>query len=235
MLFERKGLYKEVLEYYIMYNNLAKIMATARKFGAKDPELWVTTLYYLASIHELHTEEIGEVVACIEEESLLPPLIVVQIVSQHPLATIELVRDYMRRSLESDITSMARDRASIKAYEEETEHMRVDIEGLRTSARIVQSRNCSMCTQTLDLPSVHFMCSYQGQPCSFHQRCLGENEKECPLCGPEVSRVRDVAAALKHSSLPDAQEDFFRQLNAQPSDSQRFATVAEFFSRGLFQ
>jgi len=39
--------------------------------------------------------------------------------------------------------------------------MRVDIEGLRTSARIVQSRNCSMCTQTLDLPSVHFMCSYQ--------------------------------------------------------------------------
>ena len=35
MLFERKGLYKEVLEYYIMYNNLAKIMATARKFGAK--------------------------------------------------------------------------------------------------------------------------------------------------------------------------------------------------------
>jgi len=37
-----------------------------------------------------------------------------QIVSQHPLATIELVRDYMRRSLESDITAMARDRASIK-------------------------------------------------------------------------------------------------------------------------
>jgi len=39
----------------------------------------VTTLYYLASCHELHTEEIGEVVACIEEESLLPPLIVVQV------------------------------------------------------------------------------------------------------------------------------------------------------------
>ena len=31
-----------------------------------------------------------------------------------------------------------------------------------------------------------------------------------------------MAAALKHASVTDAQEDFFRQLNAQPSGAQRF-------------
>ena len=43
----------------------------------------------------------AQVVAQIEEGALLPPLIVVQIVSQHPLATIDLVRGYMQRSLVS--------------------------------------------------------------------------------------------------------------------------------------
>ena len=235
LLLERKGLYKEVLEYYIMFDNLPKVMATARRFGGKDPGLWVTILHYLVACKQLHAAEMMEVVEQIEEGALLPPLIVVQIVSQHPDASVDLVRGYMQRSLESDMSAMARDRAAIKAYQEETHDMRQEIEALRTSARIVQSRNCSACGQTLDLPCVHFMCTHQGQPCSFHQRCLGENEKECPLCGPEAARVREVASALKHASVTDAQEDFHRQLNGQSSDAQRFSTIADFFSRGLFQ
>ena len=38
----------------------------------------------------------------------------------------------------------------------------------------------------------------------------------------DAERVREVATALKHASVTDAQEDFFRQLNAQPSGAQRF-------------
>ena len=42
-------------------------METARKFGDKDPELWVTAIYYLSSCPELHAAEIAEV------PWLLPP------------------------------------------------------------------------------------------------------------------------------------------------------------------
>ncbi len=51
-----------------------------------------------------------------------------QIVAQHPQATMELVRGFMQRSLESDMSSMSRNRAAIQAYQEETAHMRLEIE-----------------------------------------------------------------------------------------------------------
>ena len=54
-------------------------MAAVRRLGERDPELWVSTLHFLANCETLHSEEISEVVASIEEGSLLPPLIVVQV------------------------------------------------------------------------------------------------------------------------------------------------------------
>ena len=67
-------------------------------------------------------------------------------------------------------------------YEEETKKMREQIDELRTTPRIFQSRNCHACTvqasdglifilmtdilggSGLDMPSVHFFCNH-----SFHQ------------------------------------------------------------------
>jgi len=50
-----------MLEFHILYNDLPRIMETVRKFGGKEPELWVAALYHLAGCAELHTEEIEEV------------------------------------------------------------------------------------------------------------------------------------------------------------------------------
>jgi len=36
-------------------------MAAARRYGDRDPELWVSVLYFLASCETLHAEEISEV------------------------------------------------------------------------------------------------------------------------------------------------------------------------------
>jgi len=45
---------------------------------------------------------------------------------------------------------------------------------------------CSSCHGQLDLPSSHFMCKD-----SYHQRCISENETECPLCAPAHGVIRD--------------------------------------------
>jgi hypothetical protein len=67
---------------YIYIYICIKVMAAVRRLGERDPELWVSTLHFLANCETLHSEEISEVVASIEEGSLLPPLIVVQVYNE---------------------------------------------------------------------------------------------------------------------------------------------------------
>ena len=53
--------------------------------------------------------------------------------------------------------------------------------------RVFQLTRCSACGGQLDLPSVHFMCKH-----SYHQRCLGDNEAECPSCARSHGVVREI-------------------------------------------
>lgn len=66
--------------------------------------------------------------------------------------------------------------------------MRAEVAELRSAARIFQNTKCTACTSALDLPAIHFLCMH-----SFHQRCLGENEKECPVCAPANRTVLEAS------------------------------------------
>ena len=48
------------------------------------------------------------------------------------------------------------------------------------------------CNQTLGLPAVHFLCMH-----SFHQRCLGDNERECPKCAQTNRNMLEVRTDLR--------------------------------------
>ncbi|KAK1405485.1 hypothetical protein POM88_005090 [Heracleum sosnowskyi] len=83
--------------------------------------------------------------------------------------------------------------ANLKSLEEAVA-MRKEIHDLRTSARIFQLSKCTACTFTLDLPAVHFMCKH-----SFHQRRLGDYEKECPECASEYRSVLEMKRSLEQN------------------------------------
>lgn len=101
--------------------------------------------------------------------------------------------------------------------------MRKEIQDLRTNARIFQLSKCTTCTFTLDLPAVHFMCMH-----SFHQRCLGDNEKECPECAPEYRSVLEMKRSLEQNSKN--QDLFFNQVK---SSKDGFSVIAEYFGKGI--
>ncbi|RVW95083.1 Vacuolar protein-sorting-associated protein 11-like [Vitis vinifera] len=101
--------------------------------------------------------------------------------------------------------------------------MRKEIQDLRTNARIFQLSKCTACTFTLDLPAVHFMCMH-----SFHQRCLGDNEKECPECAPEYRSVLEMKRNLEQNSKD--QDQFFQQVK---SSKDGFSVIAEYFGKGI--
>lgn len=107
--------------------------------------------------------------------------------------------------------------------QEETSAMRKEIQDLRTNARIFQLSKCTACTFTLDLPAVHFLCMH-----SFHQRCLGDNEKECPACAPQYRSLLDMKKNLEENAKDH--DKFFQQLK---SSSDGFSVVAGYFGKGV--
>lgn len=101
--------------------------------------------------------------------------------------------------------------------------MRKDIQELRTDARVFQLSKCTACTFTLDLPAVHFMCMH-----SFHQRCLGDNEKECPECAAEYRSVLEMKRSLEQNAKD--QDWFFQQVK---NSKDGFSVIAEYFGKGV--
>jgi len=76
----------------------------------------------------------------------------------------------------------------------------------------------------LDLPAVHFLCMH-----SFHQRCLGENESECPVCAPTNKKIIEYKRSLAEGV--GEHDKFFKQLEGSQDG---FSIVADYFGRGLF-
>jgi hypothetical protein len=51
------------------------------------------------------------------------------------------------------------------------------------SANTFQGTKCHACTSSLSLPAVHFLCMH-----SFHERCVVDSDRQCPICAPEFRK-----------------------------------------------
>jgi tetratricopeptide (TPR) repeat protein len=226
-LYEKMKLYKEVLAVYMKDHDYQGLISTCKRLGESarggDPSLWNDVLSYFGEHGENCSDEVREVLVHIERDELLPPLIVLQKLSKNPNLTLAVVKEYVARQLQQETRLIEEDRKSIEKYQEETAAMRAEVQELRSHARIFQLSKCTACTSALDLPAVHFLCMH-----SFHQRCLGDNEKECPVCAPANRHVLDMKRSLE-ANVND--HDTFFQLLRNSDDG--FSVIAEYFGRGI--
>jgi len=79
---------------------------------------------------------------------------------------------------------------------------------ITTQPQIFQLTKCVACATPLDLPAIHFLCMH-----SFHHRCLGDSDQECPVCHEDNrkvphaqthTRANDDQRMLHTSALPPA-------------------------------
>lgn len=226
-LYEKLKLYKEVIACYTQAHDHEGLIACCKRLGDSgkggDPSLWVDLLKYFGELGEDCSKEVKEVLTYIERDDILPPIVVLQTLSRNPCLTLSVIKDYIARKLEQESKLIEGDRRAIENYQEDTLAMRKEIHDLRTNARIFQLSKCTACTFTLDLPAVHFMCMH-----SFHQRCLGDNEKECPECTPEYRAVMEMKRGLEQNSKD--QDRFFQQVK---SSKDGFSVIAEYFGKGV--
>ena len=134
------------------------------------------------------------------------------------------MKDFLIGSLQSQAAATQANKAEIRRYQDDTVSMREEISQLQTRATTFTEVNCLRCSNALTLPAVHFLCMH-----SFHQRCVADNDKECPKCAPKYRQLQHRKEALKKNA---SEHDVFYK--ALDNSKNGFLTVAEYFSRGAF-
>ncbi|KAI8878575.1 vacuolar protein sorting-associated protein 11 [Backusella circina FSU 941] len=223
-LYEKTGMYTDILRYWMEKGQTDRVIEGVRKYGPKDASLYPMVLSYFSSTPEVMTKSTSELLSVlkhIDEKDLLPPIQVVQALSRSNVATIGLLKGYIGKKIQHEHEELKQNEELIESYREETDKRRKEIEELQTSARIFQVQKCSACEGTLDLPAVHFLCRH-----SYHQRCLGDNDRECPQCAIQHRMITEIRRAQEANA--DRHDLFFDQLD---NDEDGFAIIADYFSK----
>ncbi|GJN87743.1 hypothetical protein Rhopal_000698-T1 [Rhodotorula paludigena] len=236
LLYELLGMYEEIVRYWIdaakaspsAPDRTSRIVRALHRYGPSCPSLYRLVLSHLTSSSDLlsrHQADVLDILDEVDREKVFPAIAVVQILSAGGVASVGLVREYLKRQLLAEKQEIDSDQALITSYRAETAKKRREIRELSDpdQPRIFQVTRCSACGGQLDLPGVHFMCRH-----SYHQRCLGENESQCPNCARTHGVVREIR---KNNAQLAGRHDLFLQEVHESDDP--FAAVANAFARGF--
>ncbi len=137
-LYERRGLFSEVLNHHVSLGDVSAAVQTCRRFGDRQPDLWVRALQFIAREGEAEPEQIEEVLESVEKHRLLSPMLIVAALSKSPAATMKLVRGYLTRLMETEDARSSEDLDVVAKYAEETARIREENRKLRAEAVVFQ-------------------------------------------------------------------------------------------------
>lgn len=230
LLYERMGMYEDVLRLHMDAARDDEMMPSLRRYGPSQPHLYPLVLRYFCSSEDVlsrHRRDVQEVLDHIEEVQLMGPLEIVQTLSRTPVASVGLVRDHLIRAIKQQKQDIDADDRLIESYRAETDKKLAEIAQLTDASQplVFQHSTCTACGGQLDLPSVHFMCRH-----SFHQRCLHREdlETECPACARSHAVVREIR---RNNEQFAKRHDVF--LEEVKEADEGFDVVASMFSKGL--
>ncbi|GAA5850787.1 hypothetical protein JCM9279_003922 [Rhodotorula babjevae] len=235
LLYELLGMYEDIVRYWIdaatsspsAPDHTSRIVRAVRRYGPSCPSLYALVLRHLTTSSDIlsrHQADLLDLLDEVDRDKVMPPIKVVQLLSANGNASVGLVREYLKRQLLAEKQEFDSDQALIKSYRTETLKKRREIAELSdpTTPRIFQVTRCSACGGQLDLPGVHFMCRH-----SYHQRCLGENESQCPNCARTHGVVREIRR--NNEQLRGRHDVFLEEVRGAEDP---FAAVAGAFARG---
>ena len=118
LLWEKLGMYEDVLRFWMDKENnspadesvdidphtraSAHVLYYLEKYGPQHPYLYPLVLRFLTSTPTLlqrHTHDLSRILEHIEQEKIMPPLLVVQILSRNNVASVGLVKQWLMRRI----------------------------------------------------------------------------------------------------------------------------------------
>ncbi|KAG4219304.1 hypothetical protein PC116_g32216, partial [Phytophthora cactorum] len=191
---EQSGLLFDIFRSYTSAKDTRGAIKALRKYGHEEPQLYPAALAYFTSdakiLEEAGPEELANVLKKIDKDGLMAPLQVIQTLGTNAVATMGMIKPYLRETISRERREIASNRRQINSFRKETEAKRAEMAELGTKPAVFQAQRCPGCGGPLELPAVHFLCKH-----SFHQRCLkqqGEDggDVECPVCAANNAAVR---------------------------------------------
>jgi hypothetical protein len=105
LLWEKEGMYEDVLRFWMDKDREGNTPGASQKvidhlmqYGREHPHLYQLVLRFLSSTPELlkrHQNDLKEVVEYIDEEGIMPPLGIIQVLSRNEVASIGLVKEWL--------------------------------------------------------------------------------------------------------------------------------------------
>ncbi|KAJ3936754.1 MAG: hypothetical protein NXY57DRAFT_1072553 [Lentinula lateritia] len=234
LLWEKMGMYEDVLRFWMerdkegaMPEASTQVLKHLQLYGLKHPHLYTLVLRFLTSspvLFSRHMDDVKEVIQHIDQESIMPPLGIIQVLSRNDVASVGLVKEWLIERITQERGEIQADREWVSSYRMETAAKLNQVQELSDPEhpKVFHVTRCSTCGGQLDLPSIHFMCNH-----SYHQRCLPDNETECPNCAREHGVIREIRR--NNEQLADQHDLFVSEVQEGG-----FKALANAFSRGLF-
>ena len=110
LLWERLGMHEDVVRFFIDRHNAgdstasAEVVCRLRAYGPEHAQLYPLVLRFLTSTPALlavHRQDVVEVLKVIDEEKLMPPVSVVQLLSRNDVASVGLVKEWLMTRIQS--------------------------------------------------------------------------------------------------------------------------------------
>ncbi|QRV82816.1 Clathrin [Ceratobasidium sp. AG-Ba] len=247
LLWEQMGMYEDVLRFWMeraqdpdMFalpgsgldpeveskKASQRVLVHLDQYGPAHPHLYEVVLRFLTSTPTLlhrHSGDVTKILGIIHQRNIMPPLGVIQILSRNGVASVGLVKEWLVSRIGESRAEVESDRRLIDSYRKETKDKVQEITELSDPEhpRVFHVTRCSTCGNPLDLPTIHFMCKH-----SYHQKCLPDQDIECPICARQHSVIREIRRT--NERLADAHGVF--TTNVQQNG---FDAVAAGFGKGI--
>ncbi|CAE6394788.1 unnamed protein product [Rhizoctonia solani] len=246
LLWEQMGMYEDVLRFWMeraldpsiipsstgldleseSKKASRRVLVHLDQYGPAHPHLYELVLRFLTSTSELlhrHSGDITKILDVIEREKIMPPLGVMQILARNGVASVGLVKAWLMTRINESRAEVESDRKLVESYRTETKAKLQEIAELSDPEhpRVFHVTRCATCGSSLDLPTIHFMCKH-----SYHQKCLPDQDIECPICARQHSVIREIRRT--NERLADAHGVFMSGVAENG-----FEAVASAFGRGI--
>jgi len=109
LLWEKKGMYEDVLRFWMDKDREGNTPGASQKvidhlmeYGHGHPHLYSLVLRFLSSTPELlkrHQDDLKDVVEYIDEEGIMPPLGIIQVLSRNGVTSVGLVKEWLIRRI----------------------------------------------------------------------------------------------------------------------------------------
>uniref|UniRef100_A0A8D8W8X9 Vacuolar protein sorting-associated protein 11 homolog n=1 Tax=Cacopsylla melanoneura TaxID=428564 RepID=A0A8D8W8X9_9HEMI len=227
LIYKERKLYDLILSEHISRKDYAGVLSCCRAYGSQNPILWQNAFHKLIKDSDVPGHVLSEILRVIEQNKLLSPLFMLDALSTSSSVSVGLLRNYFLNVLSADSKKTETEVSSAEKYTKDTEILKSLVQQIQSKPVIFQGSRCSVCNETLELPSVHFLCQH-----SFHKHCFqsfSESDKECPACLPKNKHILDIIQSQEPSK--SLNEVFHSDLEKADDP---FGVVAKYLGRGVF-